>query len=247
MPGATRIYDRFDGWDTEDMLKLGRLMGRRKSFDDTGNVVAKNDEPIIHQTVPEEVLNPNRQDAPPEDRSWMDAVPIAERAEPNVPEPKPTHQERPVAERQKPEPDKTEARRADMPELSFQVANGEASARPRFPFGWLVVVEGPGVGEWFLLERGVSHIGSAEGQTVRLDFGDATVSPIRHAAVAYDEGRNAFVLDNSSDQAVRLNGTVARSQATLRDGDVISVGGTSLRLVALCSPNFHWDSETSAG
>ncbi len=131
--------------------------------------------------------------------------------------------------------------------VTGQVANEEASARPRFPYGWLVIVEGPGVGEWFLLERGVSHIGSAEGQTVRLDFDDATVAPIRHAAVAYDEGRDAFVLDSGPEAAVRLNGTAARSQATLRDGDVISVGGTSLRLVALCSSNFHWGSEPSSG
>jgi len=244
MARATRVKDRFDDRDTEDMLTLGKLKWRRRTLDGAGDEEHGDDGPIIHETVPEAVLYPHGQDAPTEDRSWLDTVPIVEPVEQNVPEPETAP---PAAERQEPEPDGTDERCANVEEISDQVANREASARPCFPYGWLVVVEGFGVGEWFPLERGVSHIGSAEGQTVRLDFGDPSVAPIRHAVLAYDETRHAFVLDSGPDAAVRLNGTSAQSRATLRDGDVISVGATSVRLVALCSPNFHWGSELRTG
>lgn len=226
------------------MLTFGKLMGRRRLLDDTGNEERRNDEPIVHESVPDAVLYPHGQEAPTEDRSWLDAVPLVDRVEQKMHEPEGP---RPAAERQEPEPDETDERHPDVDELFGQVANREAPARPRFPYGWLVVVEGPGVGEWFPLERGVSHIGSAVGQTVCLDFGDSSVAPIRHAALAYDEGYHAFVLDSGPDAPVRLNGTPTRSPVTLRDGDVISVDETSVRLVALCSPNFHWSSDLRTG
>ena len=143
---------------------------------------------------------------------------------------------------------KVKASDADIPNPPASVrmsdkANTVASARPRFPCGWLVVVEGPGVGEWFVLERGVTHIGSGEGQTVHLDFGDTSVAPQQHAALAYDDDRQLFVLEGALDASVRVNGVPQEAALTLRDGDVVSLGRTSLRLVALCSPNFHWASE----
>ncbi len=247
MKHVTRIDRSFDDWDTEVMALLGRLMGRRRSPDDARKRDRKKDKAIIHKTVPEAVLYPGGQDAPEEDRSWLDAVPLVEPADPNVPETEAPPPERPAASRDEPEPVKADGIRADSEELPGQEANVEASARTRFPYGWLVVVEGPGVGEWFVLEGGVSHIGSAEGQTVRLDFGDTAIAPVRHAALTYDTGHHAFVLDGGPDAPVRLNGAAVRPQATLRDGDVVSLGGTSLRLVALCSPNFYWDPKTRSG
>ena len=91
-----------------------------------------------------------------------------------------------------------------------------------------------------MLEKGTSHIGSAEGQTIRLDFGDASVSPERHAALIYDEGVHAFILAGGYGGSARLNGKPLAGRALLRDGDVFSLGGTSLRLVALCGQNFNW-------
>ncbi len=223
------------------MLKIGKLMGRGQSTGDPGGKSRKKDKAIIHKSVPDEVLYPFGQDETVEDRSWLDAVPIAKPAEPEAKAPKSPPPEPPKMLPQAPEPVRAEEKGAAA--LFEQAANAEAAARPRFPYGWLVIVEGPGTGEWFPLERGVSLIGSAEGQTVRLAFGDDAVADARHAALAYDEARHAFVLDGSPVAAVRLNGTEAAPRAVLRDGDVVSLGGTSLRLVAMCSPNFHWGAE----
>lgn len=246
MVDVTRVDGRIDDLDTEDMAMLRKFMGRQRSPDDARNKDRKKDKAIIHQTVPEAVLNPGGQDAPEEDRSWLDAVPLVDSSEPIAPVRDAPRSAQPAVI-DEPNPDGADEFRADLKKLVGQEPNGLASARPRFPYGWLVVVEGPGVGEWFLLERGVSHVGSADGQTVRLDFGDDSVAPVRHAALAYDEEHHAFVLDSGPNAAVRLNGTAAHPQVTLRDGDVISIGATSLRLVALCSPNFYWGPEVRTG
>jgi hypothetical protein len=229
---------------------LGRLMRRRRADDDARNEEQARDEAIIHLTVPAAVLKTRDQSAPATDMSWLDSLPQATAPEPEAPEPDATPvvktSEEEVARKRDSaaEPVQGDEPRASAADHSGQEPNAEAPARPRFPFGWLVIVEGPGVGKWFPLERGVSHIGSAAGQTVRLDFeGDDSVAPTRHAELAFDEKRHAFQLDSNADGGVRLNGLTGRHRAVLRDGDVISVGGTSLRLVALCSPNFRWGEE----
>lgn len=237
---------------------LGRLMGRRRSpgegDGEQTSGQAGHDEPIIHQTVPEEVLNPEGVREALQDTSWMDEVPLSDAPKPNggngarrenggstPPQPR----RRPVT--RSPETPDTPANGAAAAKAVANASglrpNTAPAGKPRFPHGWLVVIEGPGTGEWFVLERGVSHIGSAEGQTVRLGFGDEDIAPERHAALVYDADSHAFVLDAGGGHPVRLNGLPADAQAMLRDGDVISVGATSLRLVSLCSPNFNWESE----
>lgn len=204
-------------------------------------------EAYVLDSVPEEIFATATDTAPPADRSWMDAVPIADAAPRMAVGPARTRPARRVADIGETAPATDPDPRAGPGERVLRAANPEPSGRPRFPHGWLVVVEGPGLGEWFPLERGVSHVGRAAGQTVRLDFGDAAIAATRHAALVYDEACHAFVLDNAPEAAVRLNGLPARPRARLRDGDVVSLGGTSLRLVALCSPNFHWTEAMRAG
>ena len=224
------------------MFNFGTLIGRRRLLGDKEENGREEDKAIVHQTVPDGVLEPRGGSEGAPDMSWMDAIPVTASRETSAPEPEQRQPERPAASSQEIETDTDgiSGPQAGLEQLSEQAANPTASARPRFPFAWLVVVEGAGVGEWFVLERGVTHIGSAEGQTVRLDFGDVSVAPTRHLALVYDEGCHAFVLDNDTVEPVRLNGAEAPLRATLRDGDVISLGGTSLRLATLCSPNFHW-------
>ncbi len=243
MARAKRAEVRFYDRDTDNMLNFGKMTGRGQSPDDAGDKKSKTDKAIIHQTVPDEVLNPDGPDETLVDRSWLDAMPVADPTAPKAPVQKAPPPKPLPHLRQVPEPNETAEHRAKTKALFDQVANAEASARPRFPYGWLVVVEGPGVGNWFALERGVSHIGRGDGETVQLGFGDEAVAPARHVALAYDETRHSFVLDCGAGAAVRLNSVTAGPRATLRDGDVISLGGTSLRLVAICSQNFHWGSE----
>jgi len=202
---------------------LGKIFGRK----DAGK--ARKDVAIVHQSVPDEVLNIEPKHPETLDTSWMNATNIVE---------KPKQAKAPVSPAVvKPVKPRVKAAAPVPPSAT---ANPRAATGVRCPFGWLVVVEGSGVGEWFVLERGVTHIGRDEGQTVCLDFGDESISAHGHAQISYDEARHCFVLDKAGQDGLRVNGVVADRPTALRDGDIVTTGGTGLRLVALCSPNFNW-------
>ena len=206
---------------------LGKIFGRKGD-------TPKKDVAIIHQSVPDEVLNIEPLHPETLDTSWMDETNIVDKPKPakapTAPEPK--------ARRAEPEPVASPAPAVPSPPSAS--ANPKATDGVRYPHGWLVVVEGPGVGEWFVLESGVSQIGQAANQTVPLTFGDTSISEECHAQLSYDDVQHAFTLDAAGEGSLRVNGVVTARPATLRDGDVITAGGTSLRLVSLCSPNFNW-------
>lgn len=204
---------------------LGKLFGRN------GSGKPKKDVAIIHQSVPDEVLNIQPKHPETLDTSWMDSTNIVD---------KPASAKTRTLPAAKVQPPNPPAKTQDPPAAPSVFANPKAASGMRCPHGWLVVVEGPGVGEWFVLEGGVSQIGRDADQTVPLTFGDTSIASMCHAQLSYDEVQHAFVLDNAGENGVRVNGVVANRPATLRDGDVITVAGTSLRLVALCSPNFNW-------
>lgn len=116
-----------------------------------------------------------------------------------------------------------------------------------FPVGWIIVVEGPGKGASFPVLSGASKIGRGDDQTIRLDFGDMSISRDNHAAVAYDDEQRKFFLGHGGKaNLVRLNDTPVLSTEPLSDGDKIRIGETTLRFVALCGPDFGWDAEDEA-
>ncbi|PRY26417.1 FHA domain-containing protein [Aliiruegeria haliotis] len=120
---------------------------------------------------------------------------------------------------------------------------GDAAA-PMFPVGWIVVVEGPGRGASFTLSSGVSSIGRGEDQTVRLDFGDRSISRQNHASIAFDDESSRFFLgQGGKSNIVRLNGRPVLSTEDLSEGDTIRIGETSLRFVAFCGERFDWTAE----
>ena len=122
----------------------------------------------------------------------------------------------------------------------------EGSDRPRGgrirrPVGWLVVVEGPGTGDWFALESGLTHLGRGKDQEVCLDFGDQSISRRNHAFITYDIARHRFQLSHGeSKNRTRLNGEAVASKAGLVHGDRISIGKTTLRIAAFCDDDFSW-------
>jgi len=207
---------------------LGKIFGRKDG------AKPKKDVAIIHQSVPDEVLNIQPKHPETLDTSWMNETNVVDKPKaaqaPRAPAAK--VKETPAAP---PTPETPKVR----PQPSDD-ANPKSTSGVRYPHGWLVVVEGPGVGEWFVLERGVSQIGQNADQTIPLTFGDASIADQCHAQISYDDSQHAFVLDDAGENGLRLNGVVANRPATLRDGDIITAGGTSLRLVALCSKNFNW-------
>lgn len=117
-----------------------------------------------------------------------------------------------------------------------------------FPVGWLIVVDGPGRGSAFTLFQGVSTIGRGEDQTVRLDFGDNSISRAGHASIAYDARHKGFFIGHGGKaNIVRRNDRPVLSTEELAAGDTIMIGETSLRFVPLCCQDFSWDQETDAG
>ncbi len=116
-----------------------------------------------------------------------------------------------------------------------------AATEAHFPVGWLVVVEGPGKGASFSLFDGLTQIGRGEGQTVRLDYGDTTISRENHAAIAFDgEQRRFFFGHGGKANLVRLNGRPVLSTEDLAPNSIIRIGETTLRFVALCGDDFAW-------
>lgn len=115
------------------------------------------------------------------------------------------------------------------------------AAQAQFPVGWLVVVDGPGKGASYSLFEGLTQIGRGESQTVRLDFGDNTISRENHAAIAFDgEQRRFFFGHGGKANLVRLNGRPVLSTEDLATNSVIRIGETTLRFVALCGDSFSW-------
>lgn len=111
----------------------------------------------------------------------------------------------------------------------------------RFPVGWIVVVRGPGKGAFFALFNGVSQIGRGDDQGIRLDFGDSSISRSNHAAVAYDDEQNAFFVGHGGKaNMIRLNDRPVISTEPLHHHDLIRIGETTLRFVALCDDRFRW-------
>ena len=110
-----------------------------------------------------------------------------------------------------------------------------------FPVGWIVVADGPGRGESFSLLAGMSQIGRGEDQAIQLDFGDNAISRTNHAAIVYDPDTKEFLLGHGGkSNIVRLNDKPLISNETLKTGDIIRIGETILRFVALCDKSFNW-------
>jgi hypothetical protein len=107
--------------------------------------------------------------------------------------------------------------------------------------GWLVVVDGPGRGQFRPIFYGQNAVGRGQDLRVSIDFGDQRISREAHAFVVYDEvQRKFFVRDNGKSAIVRLNGNAVLTPTQLRDRDMISIGETTLMFVPLCDQSFDW-------
>jgi hypothetical protein len=114
--------------------------------------------------------------------------------------------------------------------------------REKFPVGWLVIVEGPGLGHSFSLFNGASVIGRGDDQVIKLDFGDTSISRSNHAAIAYDDEQNKFYIGHGGkSNIIRRNARPVLSTEELQHADLIRIGETTLRFVALCGSDFKWD------
>lgn len=112
--------------------------------------------------------------------------------------------------------------------------------------GYLVVIKGPGKGKGLRLGLGQNTIGRGDGNRVRLDFGDQQISRDKHCVVTFEPKRRVFYIQNDSGQNLTYVGDVVVLQPQeLRPGETITVGGTELRFLPLCGPDFSWETAGS--
>ena len=107
--------------------------------------------------------------------------------------------------------------------------------------GWLVVVGGPGLGNFIRLGHGMNSIGRSEGQRCRLDFGDTEISRKTHATVTYDpRGRKFYLMHGGGQNLTYVGETPVLQPALLSGGELIFLGKTTLKFIPLCGPDFDW-------
>lgn len=109
--------------------------------------------------------------------------------------------------------------------------------------GWLVICDGCGKGRSFELGHGMNSIGRGSDQSVSLDFGDDLISRQNHAMVTYDlRGRRFFVQHGGGKNLTYLQEEPVLAPTDLPNLATIQIGRTSLKFVALCGADFHWQS-----
>ena len=124
----------------------------------------------------------------------------------------------------------------ELAEVSVQAAQAE-----RFVTGWLVVVQGPGRGNFAPIFDGMNSVGRDEDQATIVDFGDEAISRNQHAFITYDfKSRNYYLQHGGKASLVRLNDTPVLQPCELKSEDLIALGETTFRFIALCGATFDW-------
>jgi hypothetical protein len=101
-------------------------------------------------------------------------------------------------------------------------------------FGYLVIVDGPGEGVELRLSKSVTTLGRAADQDVSLHYGDPYISRNAHARIHFKQATGLIALQSGEkNNPVLLNRRVLHGTQLLRDSDLITLGQTTLRFVAL--------------
>ncbi|PCJ41855.1 MAG: hypothetical protein COA71_02695 [SAR86 cluster bacterium] len=110
--------------------------------------------------------------------------------------------------------------------------------------GWLVVVDGPGKGNYLKLGNGQNSIGRGNSERIKLDFGDDQISRANHAMLTFDpRGGGFYIQQGSGTNLAYLDNSPVLSPTKLSAGSRITLGDTTLMFAPLCGENFSWDEE----
>ncbi len=113
---------------------------------------------------------------------------------------------------------------------------------------WVVVVGGPGRGNALELGYGMNQVGRNPDNRVPLPFGDQEISRSAHAVITYDpRSRKYFVQPNTQGSNLTYIGAEQSPVLTpveLFGGELIRMGGTTLKFVPLCGESFDWSDDT---
>lgn len=121
-----------------------------------------------------------------------------------------------------------------------QVARGAFDQDP--VVGWLVVVGGPGIGQFRPIFEGNNSMGRAESNRIPIDFGDDAISGEEQAYIRYDSAERAFLFvpNLAKTNVVSVNERRPTGAVELSQMDVITMGRTQLVFVPFCGPDFDW-------
>lgn len=123
-------------------------------------------------------------------------------------------------------------------------SNNQVDAMSDPVVGWLVVVDGPGKGNYLKLGNGQNSIGRGSTERVKLDFGDDQISRSNHAMLTFDpRGGGFYIQQGSGTNLAYLDNSPVLTPAQLHVGSRITLGDTTLMFVPLCGENFSWDED----
>jgi hypothetical protein len=108
--------------------------------------------------------------------------------------------------------------------------------------GWLVVVGGPGIGQFRPIFEGNNSIGRSEQNRIAIDFGDDAISSDEQAYIRYDSSDRSFLFvpNLAKTNVVSLNEKRPTGAVELQQMDVITMGRTQLVFVPFCGADFDW-------
>lgn len=121
-----------------------------------------------------------------------------------------------------------------------QVARGAFEQDP--VVGWLVVVGGPGIGQFRPIFEGNNSMGRAATNRIAIDFGDDAISSEEQAYIRYDSAERTFLFvpNLAKTNVVSVNDKRPTSAVELSQMDVITMGRTQLVFVPFCGAEFDW-------
>ena len=132
------------------------------------------------------------------------------------------------------------AGRSSLPNSSITL-NDDNNEPIRPIAGWLVVIKGPGQGQFAPIFDGMNSVGRGDNQSTRVDFGDETISREQHAFLTYDlKSRTFYLSHGGKSNIIRCNGSPVLQALELKHGDIISIGNSEFAFSAFCGPNFDW-------
>jgi hypothetical protein len=107
--------------------------------------------------------------------------------------------------------------------------------------GWLVVMKGPGRGNFRPVYPGMNAIGRDPSQRISLSFGDDTISREEHAFITYDDEQRRFYIQHGGKaNLIRVGDQPVLVPTELKANDLVRIGKTTLRFVPLCGSDFSW-------
>lgn len=108
--------------------------------------------------------------------------------------------------------------------------------------GWLVVVGGPGIGQFRAIFEGNNTIGRSAKNRISIDFGDDAISGDEQAYIRYDSAERSFLFvpNLSKTNVVSINEKRPTAAVELQQMDVITMGRTQLVFVPFCGADFDW-------